>query len=440
MRSRPAVWLRWAAVHGVPRAFLTMRARGGEPLARLVLGHGDRLSLIEEVRDAGPLLRTPVVWASADHQVCRTVLRDRAFGVADPSETGLPDWLLRLVRRVDPALPNPVEPPSMLMADPPQHTELRRLVAHSFAPKPIAGLETRISELTSSLLDGLGRHASVDLIADYAAPLPAAVISEMLGVPDGDRSRILHWGNTVSAMLDIGIGWRPFRAAIDGLVDVDDYLREHFRRMHVEGSDPDLAPPATETPLRRLALNGHLSGRQLISNAALLIGAGVETTVNLIGNGIAALLAHPDQLTLLQENPALWPTAVEEILRYDSPVQIAARAALHDTEIMGREIPKGAVIVLLLGGANRDPQVFDRPERFDITRPNAKEHLAFGTGIHVCLGAALARSEGATALRELFTRYPDLRLHEPPERRGVVNLHGYRRLAAQLTTATRRAS
>ncbi|MGE2736570.1 cytochrome P450 [Mycolicibacterium vaccae] len=432
MRSRPAVWLRWAAVHGVPRAFLAMRARGGEPLARLMLGHGDRLALIEEVRAAGPLLRTPVVWASADHEVCRAVLRDTSFGVADPSETGLPDWLLRLVRRVDPALPNPVEPPSMLMTDPPQHTELRRLVARSFAPKPIARLEGRIAELTSELLDGLDRHASVDLIADYAAPLPASVISEMLGVPDTDRSRILHWGNTIAAMLDIGIAWSPFRAAVNELIDVDDYLREHFRRMHVGGS--------VETPLRRLALDGHLAGRELISNAALLIGAGVETTVNLIGNGIAALLAHPDQLALLRENPDLWPAAVEEILRYDSPVQITARAALHDTEIAGHRISRGAVIVLLLGGANRDPKVFDRPETFDITRPNAKEHLAFATGSHVCLGAALARSEGATALRELFTRFPDLQLDAPPEPRDVVNLHGYRRLAAQLAPARRRAS
>ncbi|ABM16291.1 MULTISPECIES: cytochrome P450 [Mycolicibacterium] len=435
MRSRPAVWLRWATVHGVPRAFLTVRARRGEPLARLILGRGDRLALIEEIRAAGPLMRTPVVWATADYDVCRTVLRDNDFGVADPSETGLPDALLGLIRRVDPGLPNPVEPPAMLMTDPPQHTEYRKLVSRSFTPRSIAALDTRIGELTAELLDDLGRRREVDLIADYAAQLPAAVISRMLGVPDEDRARILGWGETGAALLDIGIGWRPFRAAIDGLVDVDTHLGAHFRRLHQNGADG--------TPFSSLALDGSLSGRELISNAALLVGAGVETTVNLIGNGIAALLDHPDQLALLRDDPGLWPSAVEEILRYDSPVQMTARTAHRDTEIAGVGIRKGAVIVMLLGGANRDPKVFDRPQTFDITRANARDHLAFASGIHVCLGAALARIEGATALRELFTRYPDLHLTAPAEPRDLVTLHGYRHLPVRLgraATATRRAS
>jgi cytochrome P450 len=435
MMSRLGIWLRWVAVHGVPRTFLTMRDRRGEPLAGLMLGRGDRLRLIEQIRDAGPLMRTPVVWVSADYEVCRTVLRDNDFGVADPSETGLPEALLGLVRRVDPGLPNPVEPPAMLMTDPPQHTEYRRLVARSFTPRSIATLDTRIGDLTAELLDELENRRDVDLIADYAAQLPAAVISEILGVPAEDRSRILGWGNTVAALLDIGIAWKPFRAAIDDLVDVDDYLGGHFRMLHSHGAD--------DTPFSKLALDGSLSGRELSSNAALLIGAGVETTVNLIGNGIAALLAHPEQLALLRDDPDLWPSAVEEILRYDSPVQMTARTARCDTEVAGVPVRKGAAIVLLLGGANRDPQVFDRPNEFDITRPNTRDHLAFASGIHVCLGAALARIEGATALRELFTRYPGLHLTAAAEHRGLVNLHGYRRLPTHLhpdTAATRQAS
>ncbi|BBX19861.1 cytochrome P450 [Mycolicibacterium duvalii] len=431
MRSRPAVWLRWAAVHGIPRGFLTARARRGEPLARLILGRGDRLALIEEVRVAGPLLRTPVVWATADYEVCRTVLRHNDFGVTDPAESELPG-LRGLVRRVDPALPNPVEPPAMLMTDPPQHTEYRRLVARSFSPRSISGLDTRIGDLTSTLLDDLARRRQVDLIADYAAQLPAAVISEMLGLPDEDRGRILSWGNRAAPLLDIGIPWQPFRAAVDELVDVESHLGAHFRRLRAHGADG--------TPFSKLALDGSLTGRELISNAALLVGAGVETTVNLIGNGIIALLAHPDQLALLREDPSLWPSAVEEILRYDSPVQMTARTALRDTEIAGTPIRRGAVVVMLLGGANRDPEVFDQPDRFDITRPNAREHLAFATGIHVCLGAALARIEGATALRELFTRFPDLQVEAPAERRGLVTLHGYRRLAANLGPVPRRAA
>lgn len=427
MTSRRQTWLRWATVHGVPRAFLSLRARRGEPLARLMLGRGDRLALIEQVRDAGPLVRTPVVWASADYEVCRAVLRDNDFGVADPSETGLPAALLGFVRRFDPALPNPVEPPSMLMTDPPQHTEYRRLVARSFAPKSIAALETRIADLTAELLDGLDRADEVDLIRDYAAQLPAAVISEMLGVPAHDRARILGWGDTAAPLLDIGIAWPPFRAAIDDLAAVDTYLTDHFRRLLDHGTDG--------TPFSKLALDGDLSGRELLSNAALLIGAGVETTVNLIGNGVAALLAHPEQLAMLRDDPDLWPSAVEEILRFDSPVQMTARTAHCDKEIAGRRVGKGEVVVMLLGGANRDPKVFDRPDRFDITRTNARDHLAFASGIHVCLGAALARFEGVTALRELFARYPDLQLRAAVQRRGSVNLNGYRRLPAQLHPA-----
>ncbi|PRC49003.1 cytochrome P450, partial [Mycobacterium sp. ITM-2017-0098] len=144
----------------------------------------------EQIRDTGPLMRTPVVWVSADYEVCRTVLRDNDFGVADPSETGLPEALLGLVRRVDPGLPNPVEPPAMLMTDPPRHTEYRRLVARSFTPRSIATLDTRIGDLTAELLDDLESRRDVDLIADYAAQLPAAVISEILGVPPEDRARI----------------------------------------------------------------------------------------------------------------------------------------------------------------------------------------------------------------------------------------------------------
>jgi cytochrome P450 len=181
-----------------------------------------------------------------------------------------------------------------------------------------------------------------------------------------------------------------------------------------------------------MALEGGLSDRELKSNAALLVGAGVETTVNLIGNGITALLEHPDQLALLRDDPDLWPSAIEEILRYDSPVQMTARTAHCDMEIAGVNLAKGEVVAMLLGGANRDPRVFDHPEHFDITRPNARDHLAFGSGIHVCVGAALARIEGVTALRELFARYPDMELAAVPEPRGLVNLNGYRRLPVHL--------
>ena len=428
MMSTARTGLRWAAVHGVPRAFLTVRARRGEPMARLVLGRADRrerLHLIEEIRAAGRLVGTPVVWVSADYEVCRATLRSNDFGVSGADETALPGPLKKLIRRVDPQLPNPVEPPSMLMTDPPEHTEYRRLVARSFTPRSISTLESRIATITAELLEELSQRDNVDLVADYAAQLPAAVITEILGVPAADRPRILGWGASVAPLLDIGITWPAFATAIRELRDVDSYLTAHFRRLRSTGDDG--------TPFSAMALEGGLTERELTTNAALLVGAGVETTVNLIGNGIAALLEHPDQLALLRDDPGLWPSAVEEMLRFASPVQMTARTALRDTEVAGLPVRKGAAVVLLLGGANRDPRVFDHPERFDITRANAREHLAFATGIHVCLGAALARIEATTALRALFDRFPQLRLNGSAEPRSLVNLHGYRRLPAVLS-------
>jgi cytochrome P450 len=175
-----------------------------------------------------------------------------------------------------------------------------------------------------------------------------------------------------------------------------------------------------------------LSRRELTANAALLIGAGVETTVNLIGNGIVLLLEHPEQLAMLRSSPELWPAAIEEILRFDSPVQMTVRTAHSDVEIDGERIRAGEMVILLLGGANRDPQVFTEPNRFDITRANARDHLAFASGMHVCLGAALARIEGTTALRALFERFPELHLDAPPSPRDLVTLHGYQRLPSRL--------
>lgn len=428
--THQATWTRWAALHGAPRAFLMMRAHRGEPLARLLLGRVDqweRLQLFEQLRAVGPLVRTSGVWVTADHEVCRQILRDNKFGVGGPSDTGLPAPLQALARRTDPALPNPVQPPAMLMVDPPDHTRFRRLVARSFAPRSIGTLEDRIGDVTAELLDDLQARRDVDLIADYAAQLPAAIITEILGLPADDRQQILGWGSTGATLLDIGVTWPAYRAAVNDLRAIDGYLTEHFARLHNEGGDG--------TPYSDMALEGGLTDRELKANATLLVGAGVETTVNLIGNGITALLRYPDQLARLREDPTLWPSAIEEILRFDSPVQVTSRKALCDMDIAGSRLHEGDGVVLLLGGANRDPRVFEYPDRFDITRPNARDHLAFASGIHVCMGAALARIEGVTALRELFGRFPDLQFEAPPEPRGLVNLQGYRRLPVRLWPA-----
>jgi cytochrome P450 len=414
-------------MHGAARGFLAVQARRGEPLARFLLGRtagGELYPLIEGIRQQGRLVRTPSAWVSADHEICRTILRDSRFGVTAPEDMDVPPPLRWLMRRTEPGLPNPVEPPAMLMVDPPDHTRYRSLVAQSFTPRAIDKLDAQVVEFTTELLDGLGGKPQPDLIGDFAAQLPVAVIAEILGLPSDVRPQLLEWGNTAAPLLDIGIGWATFRDAIGGLRDVDRYIGEHVQRLREDG--------AGENSFSRVAVGGELTYRELAAQGALLIGAGFETTVNLIGNGIVLLLIHPGQLARLRDNPDLWAGAVEEILRFDSPVQMTARTAHYDVEIAGQHIAAGEMIVLLLGGANRDPGVFTDPGRFDITRPNAREHLAFSSGVHACLGAGLARLEGITALRALFERFPDLRLSAPPEPRGLVTLHGFLGLPAQL--------
>jgi cytochrome P450 len=421
------LWARWVAMHGVPRAFMAIQARRGDPLARLIANHGrgdDPYPLMEEIRAQGPVVRTPFVWASVDYGFCREVLRDKRFGVTAPTEMELPRPLRALLARTDPGVANPVEPPAMVVVDPPDHTRYRQLVAQSFTPRATEALSTRVAEVTSELIGRIAATPRPDLIADFAAQLPVAIIAELLDLPADTHSRLLDWGHSGAPLLDIGIGWKTYRRAMDGLRGIDHYLTEHFHQLR--------AGEPGDNPFSRLAADGTLTDRELTANAALIIGAGFETTVNLIGNGIALLLQHPEQLARLRDDPHLWPAAVEEILRVDSPVQMTARTAGCDVEIAGHHIAAGDMVALLLGGANRDPHVFTDPGSFDITRANARDHLAFASGVHACLGAALARAEGVTALRALFETFPDLRLTEPPQRRGLVNLHGFARLPAQL--------
>jgi cytochrome P450 len=422
-----SLWIRWMARYGVPRGILAVQARRGQPLARFLLGRasGDEMyRLVEQIRQRGRVVRRPTVWVSVDHEICRMVLRDDRFGVTNPVNMPLPQPFPALMKRTDPGLPNPVEPPTMLMVDPPDHTRYRRLVAQSFTPRAIDRLSSRVAEITTELLDVLACNPQPDLLGDFAAELPVAVITELLGLPIDARPRVRKWGYSLAPLLDLGISWKTYRHAIEDLREVDRYVAQRVERLR-NGDSGD-------NPFSRLAVSGDLTHREFAANAALLVGAGFETTVNLIGNGIVRLLEHPHQLAQLRDDPGLWPAAVEEILRFDSPLQMVVRTADCDVEIAGQRIGAGEMIALLLGGANRDPRVFTDPGRFDITRPNARDHLAFGSGIHGCLGATLARTEGAIGLRALFERFPNLSLTEQPKPLELVTLHGFKQLPAEL--------
>ncbi|WP_280470684.1 cytochrome P450 [Nocardia farcinica] len=418
-------WFRWLSAQGAPRLVLRTQARRGDPFARLVGGREgieDPYPLIEQLRGDGGPVRTPLSWAAFDHELCRAILRDNRFGVRSPQSFTAFEPLKRLAAR-SPLPPNPVEPPSMLVIDPPEHTAMRKPVAAAFTPRAIGRLRDRVASVTTELLDALPSHGSVDLVAAYASQVPIAIISEMLGFPDADRQMFLGWGDRMTPLLDIGIPWRAHKRALLAMEVMNDYLDRHIARLRREPGDDILSALVTA---------GDLDDHALKASASLPMGAGFETTVNLIGNGVVQLLAHPDQLARLREEPDLWPNAVEEILRIDSPVQSTARTALTDVELDGALLRRGHTVVLSLAGANRDPKVFADPERFDVARPNAKDHLSFSSGIHVCLGASLARMEGVYALRALFERFPDLALAEPPHRRALFTLHGYERMPVHL--------
>lgn len=295
--------------------------------------------------------------------------------------------------------------PNMLTVDPPDHTRLRRLASKAFTPHTIEGLRPRIQQIADELLDAVQERGRMDLIADFAYPLPMTVISEMLGIPAADRNAFREWTRELlSASLD------PKQA--DDVEAVLDKFVEYIKALLAEkrahpGDD------ITSGLVQAYDEGDQLSENELISTIWLLIVAGHETTVNLIGSGILALLQHPEQMRLLRSDPSLLPSAVEELLRYAGPVIIGSRIAGEDLTLHGKNIRKGETVVVSLAAANLDPHQFSNPEALDITREE-NEHLAFGKGIHLCLGAPLARLEGQIAFGTLLQRLPNLRLAVAP--------------------------
>jgi cytochrome P450 PksS len=293
----------------------------------------------------------------------------------------------------------------MLTVDPPDHTRLRGLVSKAFTPRMIEQLRPRIQQITDELLDAIQPQGKMDLITDFAFPLPITVISEMLGIPEQDRQQFRVWSQTIVTMTASA---HPENA----LVAMEAFVQYIKTLLADKRAHPgnDLVSGLVQSEESGDTLNEN----ELISTIFLLIVAGHETTVNLIGNGTLALLQHPDQLHLLQQDPSLLPSAIEELLRYTAPVSISShRWASEDIPLHDQMIHKGEVVFISLVGADTDPQHFSDPTELDITR-QVNKHLAFGKGIHVCLGAPLARLEGQIAIGTLLQRLPNLRLANDP--------------------------
>ncbi len=389
----------------------------GDPAAQWMRSRTktDPYPLYAGIRQRDPVHSALGPWLTASHPTAASILRDRRFSSSPVHERGY-----------QPPAYSPGDPRArlasadLLTMDQPDHTRLRRLVSGAFTPKAIASLEPFIRDTTDRLLRRADAAAGFDLIDALAFPLPITVICHLLGVPAEDQAKFRVWGHDVAAALEPQFGSAGECQSRASELALDAYLQELVRKRR---ADPDnsllSALVAAEEEGDRLSLG------ELVSTALLLLIAGFETTVNLIGNGTVALLGEREQWARLREDPALVPGAVEELLRYDSPVQVTSRIATQDIEVGGVVIPRGVPVIVYIGGANRDPDVFGQPDRLRIDRPEASRHLSFSLGIHHCLGAALARLEGRIAIEEMTRRYPGLELAGRPVRRPLLVLRGF---------------
>lgn len=373
-----------------------------DPLEQLRVraGRDNPYPVYERIRAAGPLVNDRLGnWLSADYDVCNRVLRDRRFG-AVPADRVFAPGEFNL---------------SFLELNPPDHTRLRRLVAPAFGPKQMASYRWRIEKNVHQLLDGV--HGTFDLVTALSAPLPIAVISDLLGVPPDRRGDFARYGVTIARALD-GVRSmshaRELQATDRALTGLFTELFEQRRR-----------DPSDDVVSRIVAAEGtYVHPHEMVPLCVLLLIGGFETTANLVSNAMLALLDNPDQWAALRADPGLADTVVEEALRFDPPVQRIARFALEDLELDGHPVHRDQQVMTLIGGANRDPAVFTDPARFDITRSHSVEHLAFSGGIHYCIGRPLALLEGTIALTALAERLPALRRAGPVVYRRSTGVRG----------------
>ncbi len=427
--------LHWLSLHGVIRTLATWSANHGDPQARFVADPSVRANPVpfyEELRQQGPLIRARVSYLTVDHAVAFDLLRSDDFRVVAVGKS-LPGPLRWLEQRTRADLLHPLLPPSLLAVEPPEHTRYRKTVSSVFTSRAVAALRDQVDDTAAALLADLsGSDGVVDIVGRYCAQLPVAIISEILGVPAADRARILEFGELAAPSLDFGLDWRQYQTVQRGLAGFNDWLTAHLDKLRANPGD-DLMSQLIDASEGGVRLNE----TELKAIAGLVLAAGFETTVNLLGNGIRMLINAPDQLAVLAADPSLWPNAVEEILRLDSPVQLTARVARTDTVVAGTTVRRGEMVVIYLAGANRDPAVFPAPHTFDVRRAGAGRHLSFSGGRHFCLGAALARTEGEAGLRRFFTHFPDAELAGEGTRRDTRVLRGWAQLPVTLGSAAR---
>jgi cytochrome P450 len=374
----------------------------------------DPYPVYQQMRSTSPVLYVPPFdsWLLFDYESVKRAMNDHE---AFSSRVG-PEWLLFL--------------------DPPRHTQLRALISKAFTPRMVANLEPRIRELSRDLINQTIERGEMDLAADYSAPLPMSVIAEMIGIPIADRPRFQRWSDAILRLSDDLLGNDDGKRAVNDFravtVEMDAYLADLAGQRRAKPLDDLL------TRLVGAEVEGErLSHKEIVNFVQILLVGGQETTTNLINNAILCLIENPEQLDRLKTTPGLMSLAIEEVLRYRSPFQWTPRITRQDVEMHGQVIPAGKRVLAFIGSANHDTQRFKNPDRFDITRdPNP--HIAFGHGIHSCLGAALARLEARIVLPDLLGRLHGLELasREPWEPRKALHVHGPVRLPIRFQRGT----
>ena len=376
------------------------------------------------LRDRDPVHRSALMnaWMFTRHADIDTILRNHRRFSNDPRKGSLSS-------RQRAGLPADEEF-TMLFLDPPDHKRLRALVNKAFTPKAVNALEPHIRSLLGTLLDDIDDPAGFDLMQAVAQPLPVIVIAEMLGVPPEDRAQFKIWSDQRARTLEPSIDARERALADAANKSLNNYFRPIIEERRAAPQD-DIVSALAQAEEE----GDRLTELEMLNMLRLLLIAGNETTTNLIGNGVLALLRNPDQMQRLRDDPSLIPSAVDELLRFDSPVQTDFRRALEDCEVNGFPLKKRDNIVLLLGAANRDPDVFDDPDRLDVGRGD-RSHLSFGRGIHHCIGAPLARLEGRVVLEMLLERFSQISLSsEQPRFRNSIVLRGLESLPVRCVKA-----
>jgi cytochrome P450 len=424
--------LRWFVRQGAARYALAAASRQGNLTARILYDQETQVNpfpLHDHIRDQGPLVGGKWATTTARFSCSQEILRNKRLN-ASATSSRLASWALEHTHDADAV--GPLDQPSLLVVDPPDHTRYRRLVSQVFTARAVETVRPKVQRIVDDLLDEMAQHEEVDLVERFAKRLPVAVIAHMMGIPEHMLGQFLDWSERAVPALDLGLNYPDFMVADAALRETNAWLVEHFQRLRRQPGDDLLSY------LVQLADGGErLNDAELLATVQLLLAAGFVTIVDMLASGAVLLARHPDQLKILLDDPHGWANAVEEILRFDSPVQVTARFAAEPTRACGTEVLKGQAILVFLGGANRDPAEFPDPNVFDVTRANARDHLAFSRGIHHCLGSGLARLEGEIGLRALFERFPDLELVGPPARRPGSVLRGYQSVTVRLNGSNR---